>query len=374
MTYKFNNKLSPKRIVIITVLAISSVLITVGIFVMFPHLMNRERLIQIQYLEMNNQPRVISLYEEIASNDDGSHLTGYWLYLSDPIENKELNKLFIKRNDKNNDLPTAPDLIINDKEELWLIGAKGLFQGDQGFVRLLKITNTELTIQSTDFLKDWSISSNYIYNHQLSLVNQYNEPACLDINTHQVSEPCSFQEDSLTQSNSCFFFVKTTQSSTRGHVYYYQTSRTPKQPDIFVGTTQEGEVTPGWQLTDVINMQRNFITQADLDAYEANFDTSDHLSKIYNTDFINNPMIIFQDKEVCVLSGSDDRNAGCTFYLFHHSGRLVWKVTCPQLRKQTFAYNFTSIYNAKETIITHPQNWVISIDNKTGKILWQYPR
>src|SRR5262249_46073380 len=71
------------------------------LFTFFPHLLRQKFLLEVQYMEYNHTPRVIRLYQEIASTEDDRYLTGYWLYITDPVAGKKTGQLFIKRKSKN---------------------------------------------------------------------------------------------------------------------------------------------------------------------------------------------------------------------------------------------------------------------------------
>jgi outer membrane protein assembly factor BamB len=343
------------------------------IFVFFPHLLNKQWLVQVQYIEDPKNPCVVSMYQEISNSDDGAYLKGYWLYITDVNTGKEVNKMFIKRTDKNNDIPPVPKMYCV-QNEIWLVGDKGIYQGDRGFLTLIKLQNSQLTTMPTEFLNGWNIHSTFIYNHSMEVVNPYNEIACLNMLTHQVDAQCPNENNAVALASHCFFFVKNTTTSTRGYLYFYKSSEPLPPAPIFAGYLQEGEPIPGWHLPDLVNMQRGLITKLDLTAYQSRFDSSETVNIVYNKELLNNPQIIFSDENICILTSTNEQNNDCYFYQFTSSGKLVWKVLCPALKKQTQAYGFNCEYKTIETIITHPMNWVISIDNSTGKIKWQYPK
>lgn len=348
-----------------------------SVFFVFPEMFNRKHIINIQYLDDGKNQRVITLYESISNSDDGSYLTGYWLYVCDPKTNTELDKIFIKRRDKNNDLPSTPDMYCIGNE-IWIVGNKGMYQGDIGFLSLIKVNNDQLELVPNDFMKGYTISSSYMWEDNLSVVNQYNETGCLDMKTHEITALCNTSEinvDTVPKPASAFFFLKNTYSSTRSHLYYYSSSKPLPPPGVFAGYTQQGVVTPGWHLIDLITMQRGFVMQEDMDAYIAQFDSSEKVVPVYTKDFLNNPNILYSNDKVCILTSTDEANpATCTFYEFSSEGKLVWKIACPKLKKQTSAIGFICLYNTGETIIRHPQNWVLCINNADGKINWQYPK
>jgi hypothetical protein len=368
-------KQNRKKLVLISVITVFVCLGMGVFFVVFPDTLNRKHLINIQYMDDGKAQRVITLYESVSNSDDGSYLTGYWLYVCDPITNKELNKIFIKRRDKNNDLPTTPNMYAIGNE-IWIVGDKGIYAGDVGFLAVLKVINDKPELISNDFLRGYTISGSYMWENTLTVVNQYSETGCLNMKTHQVSAACEeAPADSSLANSSTFFFLKNTASSTRGHLYYYSSSKPLPQPGIYAGYSQQGVVIPGWHLIDHIKMQRGFIMKEDMDAYVAQFDSSEKVVAVYEKEFMNNPNILYSDNKVCVLTSSEDPNTGkCTFYEFSADGKLIWKVECPELKKQTYAGSFLCYYKPKETIIRHPQNWVLSINNTDGKINWQYPR
>lgn len=345
------------------------------VFIGFPDVLNRKKLINIQFMDDGKVQRVITLYSSITNSEDGSYLRGYWLYVCDPLTGKELNKIFIKRTDKNNDIPATPNMYAIE-DEIWIVGDKGIYQGDVGFLSIINVKNDLLELVPTDFMKGFTISSSYMYDNNLTVTNQYNESGCLNMKLHQVDEQCAQQPvDSSFKTSTAFFFLKNTASSTRSHLYYYSSSKPLPQPGIFAGFTQQGTVTPGWHLIDHINMQRGFVMKEDMNAYIAQFDSSEKVFPIYDKEFLNNPNIIYSDQNICVLTASADGNSGtCSFYQFSSKGNLNWKVECPKLREQTYAAGFLCSYHPGYTIIRHPQNWVLSINNADGKINWQYPR
>ncbi len=341
-------------------------------FIFFPHIFNKQWLVNVQYLENDHKPRVVTIYQEIGSSeDDGSFLTGYWVYFGDPVSNKELSKIFIKR--KARDIPPVPQMICTSKNEIWIIEQKGIYQGDTGAVILIKNENDQLKRIPTPFLKGWIVNGASAGN--VLLVNQYNETGCLNILTHEVLVPgCPYIEDSIAVKKNCFFLIKNTMSSTRSHLYYYETTESFPPPGVFAGMVEEGKPVPGWHLMDLLAMQRGAVLKSDLDVYRSAFTGSEKVTPIYEKELLNNPVILYDEKGICILSASDDINKGCTFFEFNSTGKLIWKVECPKLRKRTAAYGFSCIYKPDETLIIHPENWVISIDNNAGKINWQYPR
>jgi len=367
-------KQNKKKVVIISVLTF---VLCFGIgmfFIVFPDMLNRKKLINIQYMNDGETQRVITLYESISNSEDGSYLRGYWLYVCDPKSNIELDKIFIKRRDKNNDLPTTPNM-YSIGNEIWLVGDKGMYAGDVGFLTIIKVNNDKIELIPNNFLKGYTVSGGYMYDNNLTVVNQYNEAGCLNMETHEVSVQCDQKIDSSLGHSSAFFFLKNTSSSTRGHLYFYSSSKPLLPPGIYAGYTQQGVAIPGWHLIDVINMQRGFLMKEDVDAYTSQFDSSEKVNVVYEKEFLNNPNIIYSDNNVCVITTCEDGNKGkCTFYEFSSDGKLVWKLDCPKLRERTYAGGFLCYYNPKETIIRHPQNWVLSINNADGKINWQYPK
>ncbi len=259
--------------------------------------------------------------------------------------------------------------------EIWLVGDKGIYQGDVGYLAIVTANSDKLEKVPTTFLNGWSISGKYNWYNTLTVVNEFNETACLDMVNHKVIVPtCTYPEEATVRPKSCFFFLKNTASSTRSHLYFYKSSKELPEPGVFAGFIQEGQITPGWHLIDHVTMQRGFVMKPDMDAYVAQFDTSEKLIVVYEKEFLNNPSIIYSNEDVCILTANGDNGPINYFYQFSSTGKLIWKVECPKMKAQTFGYGFKCTYKEQETIISHDMNWIISIDNSSGKINWQCPK
>jgi outer membrane protein assembly factor BamB len=340
----------------------------------FPHALNKQYLFDVRYFTVNNQPRVITVYQEKGSSEDGDYLSGYWLYLLDPTTNKELHKIFIKRSE--NDVPTNPETYFFAEKEIWLIGRPGFTSGDKNFQAIVEIKNDQFTIASNDFLNGWTIGA--VSGNLISLSNQYNELGCLDVMTRKISvSGCPYDDpvyDTLPPVQTSFFFVKNTPTSTRSKLYCYHTSEVFPPPGIFSGSPPQDGTIPSWHLMDAVNMNYGSLDENTVKAYQAKFEKSETIVGVNEKQLFNSPRVIFSNDSICILTCLNDDGLTNSFHQYSSSGKLIWKTDCPKLKSSTSVYSTKGIYSKAETILIHPENWVIAINNADGTIKWKCPK
>jgi hypothetical protein len=366
----WNNLTAKQRVRILTI-CILPVLVVLAWIYLFPHALNKQTLVDIKYVESKGKQRVIALYQEIGNSDDGSFLTGYWLYLYDPTNNKELDKIFVKRS--SNDIPQNPEMHFFGEKEIWVLGRSAFVSGDKTFTAVLEIDNDHFKAMPLDFMNGWTVQN--IFSDQISFSNQYNEIGCLNLESRKISaENCESHSAFPEAPTSGFFFVKNTASSTRSHMYYYRTSVEFPPPGIFSGTVPADGTIPGWHLMDAVNMSYGSIDQSLMEAYQAKFDTSEHLVAILEKELFNVPKIVYSNDSICTIITLNDDGKTHSIYQIASNGQLIWKIPCPSIKSQSNVFTITGQYTLSQTVLIHPENWVLCIDNASGKVQWQCPK
>lgn len=340
-------------------------------FMAFPHLLNKQWLVEVVYLSDPQKPRVVTIYQEIGNSDDGSYINGYWLYLHDPTLKKPIDKIFLDRSEE--DVPPSPQIhLINN--EIWLISTPGFISNEKPYLKVLKVDQDKLTDMPTDFLNGWNVSS--IVGDRIQLSNKFSELGCLDpVNKNINNKPCNDLQNSTsdTTTQSIFFLVKNTGTSIRSKLYYYHSTKPFPPAGIFAGFTTPNGIIPGWHLPDAIKMSYGSIDPAMFESYKTAFESCETAIAIQET-LLNSPIVLHQNDSICTISHNADD--GKTVYLeqFNAKGKSLWKAVCPTLKSNTYASTLRVEYSNKETVFVHPQNWALCIDNTNGNIKWQCPR
>lgn len=359
---------------LVKITTISGLLLCLSIplfFIAFPHILKKQWLVEVVYLSDSENPRVITVYQEIGNSDDGSYISGYWLYLHDPTIKKPVDRIFLDRTE--NDIPPSPKIhLINN--EVWLISTPGLTSNEKPYLKILKVDQDQFTEIPVDFLNDWNISS--IIDDKIQVSNKFSELGCLDpISKKVTNTPCTYpnNQTSDTVTQSIFFLVKNTGTSIRSKLYYYHSTKSFPAAGIFAGFTSPTGTTPGWHLPDAVKMSYGSIDPAMFDSYKSAFESCETAIAIQET-LLNSPFVLHQNDSICTISHHADD--GKTVYLeqFNAKGKSLWKTVCPTLKSNTFASTLRVEYSNKVTVFIHPQNWVLCIDNANGNIKWQCPQ
>jgi hypothetical protein len=341
------------------------------VFLLFPHVLNHQTLFGLSYFKVGDQERIITVSQETGNNDDGTYLAGYMVKLLDPATHKELDQLFIKRSHPYS-IPASPRVVLSEQQELWLIQVPEFVQGDTGYVCIIKIENDKLVRINAAFMHGWTFQ--WIGAKGAGLVNQYNEPGCLDFSSHSiVDSACVYDQFNQPQRNSRFFFVKNTSGSNRSHLYYYRCDTVFPPAGIFAGTLEEGQTIPGWHLMDAISMGYGSLNKEELDAYSKNFTSRETLIPLYNKELLVSPYLVYESETEClVLAGEQDSKE--FWYFQSEEGALKWKYPCPAGKNNPGLNDYQCREESKNMVITDNHNWIISLDKANGKLHWKYPK
>lgn len=332
----------------------------------FPRALNNDALISMHYAEVNGKSYILKYYRETGSDDDrGTYLTGYELECIDPMTRKK-SKLFIKRSDDN--MPPDPALFTFDNR-VYLLQNRQFVQGDQGFVQTLIITpDGQLQPADNAELKGM-IPSQQVGKRYYQFYNQYEEQYCLNLYNGELSEGDCFLRNDPGNGLSCFFTVGKTNSSTRRHLYYFSTE---DQPENEVCVIRSASAVFDNSIPEDLEMNRYAIDEEQLKRYREILKEQDEINTVYDKKFLYNPVTLSEDDGRLVLASTDSSGTRVLFHLFDKNDGELWEYQPEKAHKHGALYFITAVYTDAKTIIIDPKLFVLAIDNKTGKLLWEY--
>lgn len=314
-----------------------------------------------QYLESNGQPRLMALYTQTNTNEDGTYVVGYQLRYIDLLTGKNLAEMEIE---PEKEVKSPPLLRVLSEDNIWLIRNWQQVQGYKGFIKKLSLVNNVFQeVPSTVSTKEYTIVE-VPGDSLVKLSNQYNEPFCLQLATGMVREgQCQYNYpqpyDTL---KTAFILVSKTAGSTRSKLYYYETD----QPDPMQISVGDGS---GQSMLYHLWFSRNRLSQEEFNQYQQNLKPNEKINSVYVNNYLVNASVLYASSNMAVIMDKNENNA-LTFYCFSKYGNVVWKADGKDFGLDGSSEPGCRIYKGLTIITTG--NGIFAMNNKTGQQEWKY--
>jgi hypothetical protein len=350
-----------------------SVLLVAGImgfFVAFPRITHSQKFIQMDWIDWQGKPVIVSVWSETAdTEDDGICLRGYEVRCTDPLEKKELGKLYLERS--LNDLPSGPGLYVGDKGDVWILSAKDNVGASEGYVRHLKLLpDGNFQEVATPILTGYTPIGGFL-GASFMVRNTFNEDQCFDVESQQfVEDGCQWGSDNLYRKGA-FFLVSKTSGSTRSKLWHLVTDSAAPEPGITVGIVTGDRPMDGVHVLNDLSSSNYRVTEERLAYYQTHTDPKSYrFNCITPGDYWVDAAVKFQDsiRVVVQLPGTEPE----TFQLisFGADGRQLWKT---DIGAALNAYSKLTVETVgNQAIVLARNDFAMAIDDKTGKVLWQF--
>jgi len=316
----------------------------------------------IQYcFKDNNDIKLIAVYSQWNSGEDGIWHEAYIVKYFDMKTQEEISELKIPRYDAYK-IPTYPKLYFGSKQNIWLIAEHEFIQDDTGFIAHFEIKDEKLQLREHKIINNFIPNGN-IDNYRVKLLNKYNETFCFDTKLQKLFQGECQVNSVLDTNTTTFFMVSNSAGSTRYSIYYYQTDK-PDPMEIKVGTDNQKSV------MYYLWFSNNTMNNKDLEYYKNNLKTNEKLVRINTQNFIISPSRIYRSKYEAVFVENDIYANKTIYYCFNNEGNVVWKIDDTTLYLENNANVDCELIDNLYFFKTN--KWIIVVNKKTGKIEYKF--
>lgn len=327
-----------------------------------------------EYLESrvvvyDGQPLLLQVDEEYSySKSEGRQLTGYVLILTDIASQKELHRLDVNAD---GDLNTTPaELYVYGADNIWLIKMKANMAGSKGLLNHYKISGNTIVPVADE--QKGLIPSRMTSGQHLVLADEFNEVHCFDLRALTVSDgECPYIAAKDT-AGAAFFSSVANVGATRCKVYYFREAADAPDtvPEIAI-TFSGAALSLGYE---VLAMNRQQMTDDELNAYQTTLDSAEVLSALNNGAYFYNLQFVERTPEYVLFSHTEENSDVRYYSCYNAEGKLLWQVT-HDILQETPGYRLSGYSETVNNVmyVTVPYSWTFAVDLKTNKLLWVYP-
>ncbi len=363
MRYSNNNGFSKRKKIWTTV--ITAVLVF-GLTIPFVFLMQKlsstTELIDAMYTEETGSPRLLTLQADYGSSeDDGKYLTGYTIKLINPSTKNVIDELTISR--QPNDVPPLPVAWIQSLDNCWLIQKAQFIQGDTGFISHFGIVQDKIRVDNRMVLTGY-IPGDFAGPNFVTLTNKYNEKSCLNLKDSRITnDECAFGGGGYEEIKTAFVLVNKTSTSTRYHMYYYETDK-PDPMVMHQGNEPQSFLYYLW-------FSRNKMPQNEFDNYKLNLKPNEKIRNIYTANYLNSPTILYSDEKKVVFLEYDIEKKITTYYCYDNTGRKLWNYVESNTDSQPYQRKLSCRFSSNISVLILDTK-IIGINWRSGKVEWEY--
>lgn len=328
------------------------------------------------YSSKSGAPRLFLTYiEENCSGEEGCSLSGYVVRVINPKDGKVLSEA---RRAYYEDSSYPSVYLECTKNALWLI--QGHSPSGNGFATKFPLNNAGQLSEGIDnpVLQDAIINNPTGY-QTLSVANRYNELACFDLNTEQLSQAACTTAN-INPNENRFFEVKREPNAALTKIYYWKGEfpNTHTAPSITIldpndkskasGRSQDSYTEP--PITSYL--QTGTLTEAQMNDYKRQAPAQySQVQPVFTRDYLLYPTALYQDEQLIVYKAKKDisqkQDPQDELIAISRTGQVYWRMDSPF--KTSFVVYSCAVEN-NQTIILGVPSGAVCIDNNTGQQVW----